>query len=164
MKGDCFTINIAWAHSRVGVCPSEVCPRDRTRLDTLQVRLAWAHSNPGVCPSEVCPRDRTRLGTLQVVSPEHISIPGVAPLACSRPWACTRPWRIPSPFAHALRLDSALIPRWCAHAQIECAQLNLAWAHSKLSPYPLSSGEELGVCPSEVHPSYIPLGQSLLGH
>ena len=113
--------------------PSEVCPRDRTRLGTLQVRLAWSHSNPGVCPSEVCPRARTRLGTLHVVSPEHISI------------LVWRPWRArahgvhvslayPVPLAYALRLDSALTPRWCAHAHMECAQLNLAWVHSKLSP------------------------------
>ena len=54
------------------------------------------------------------------------------------PLAFARPWRIPSPLAHAERLDSVMMPRWCARVQMVCAQVN-------------RGGEELGVRPSEFH-------------
>ena len=70
---------------------------------------------------------------------------GLAPLACARPRL------IPSPLARAQKLDSTLMPRWCAHTNLVCPSEARLGA-LQLVPRPLSIGEELGGCPSEFHP------------
>ena len=115
------------------------------------IKLAWAHSNVGVRPSEVCRPSETRLGALQpealgrtptlecaqarfVPGPErgwahptcsaqnaYFGCCVLAPLACSRPWRVRAPDVSRPPVARAQIFGSTLMPRWCAHAQMNCA-------------------------------------------